>query len=195
MPTQRARRWRRPRKAAPPSTCRTNSVKRRARSKTEAELNLDKTARIDLQLRLSALGHSIGSFDGSLGPRSRAAIGAWQRQSGIVETTYLTPQQHMFLVVQTDPMMAQVRAQYESDKAAAQKRQSAQKAVRTNKTTKKTQTANTSTRKKKTQTASDDVPYKPRNKGGTRVDNGNSGVGAFVGGALLGAAVGAAVGH
>ena len=46
----------------------------------------------------------------ALGPRSRAAIGAWQRQSGIVETTYLTPQQHMFLVVQTDPMMAQVRA-------------------------------------------------------------------------------------
>ena len=92
----------------------------------------------------------------------------------------------MFLVVQTDPMMAQVRAQYESDKAAAQKRQSVQKVVRTNKTTKKTQTANTSTRKKKTQTASDDIPYKPRNKGGTRVDNGNSGVGAFVGGALLG---------
>ena len=60
----------------------------------------------------------IGTFDGSLGPRSRAAIAAWQRQSGIVETTYLTPQQHMFLVVQTDPMMAQVRAQYEAQKAA-----------------------------------------------------------------------------
>jgi thiol:disulfide interchange protein len=96
----------------------------------------------------------------------------------------------MFLVVQTDPMMAQVRAQYESDKAAAQKRQ----VVRTNKTTKKTQTANTSTRKKTTRTASGDVPYKPRSKG-TRVNSGDSALGAFVGGALLGAAVGAAVGH
>ena len=99
---------------------------------TEAQLNLDRDSLIDLQLRLSALGFNTGGFDGSLGPRSRAAIGAWQRQSGIVETTYLTPQQHMFLVSQTDPLMAQVRAQYERDKAAAQKRQQAQKTVRTN---------------------------------------------------------------
>ena len=93
---------------------------------TEALLNLDKAGRIDLQLRLERAGPQTGGFDGSLGPRSRAPIAAWQRQSGIVETTYLTPQQHLFLVVQTDPMMAQVRAQYESDKAAAQKRQAVQ---------------------------------------------------------------------
>jgi hypothetical protein len=36
----------------------------------------------------------------------------------MVETTYLTQQQHMFLVVQTDPMMPQIRAQYEAQKAA-----------------------------------------------------------------------------
>jgi peptidoglycan hydrolase-like protein with peptidoglycan-binding domain len=85
---------------------------------TETALSLDKEGRIDLQLRLGALGHVTGGADGALGARSRTAIGAWQRQNGMVETTYLTQQQHMFLVVQTDPMMPQIRAQYESQKAA-----------------------------------------------------------------------------
>ena len=154
---------------------------------------------IDLQLRLSAVGFDTGGFDGSLGPRSRAAIGAWQRQSGIVETTFLTPQQHMFLVNQTDPLMTQVRAQYERDKAAAQKRQQAQKTVRTNtketRTTKATAKTQQTTRKKSTQTANDNIPYKPRNTTRTRVDDGDSsGVGAFAAGALLGTAVGVAIG-
>ncbi len=85
---------------------------------TETALNLDKDGRIDLQLRLGALGHVTGGADGALGAKSRTAIGAWQRQNGMVETTYLTQQQHMFLVVQTDPMMPQIRAQYEAQKAA-----------------------------------------------------------------------------
>jgi hypothetical protein len=85
---------------------------------TETALNLDKEGRIDLQLRLGALGHVTGGADGALGARSRTAIGAWQQQNGMVETTYLTQQQHMFLVVQTDPMMPQIRAQYEAQKAA-----------------------------------------------------------------------------
>ncbi|WEZ82657.1 caspase domain-containing protein [Rhizobium sp. 32-5/1] len=88
---------------------------------TETMINLDKAGRIDLQLRLGALGHVTGGADGALGAKSRMAIGAWQRQSGMIETTYLTPQQHLFLIVQTDPMMAQVRARYETDKAAAAK--------------------------------------------------------------------------
>ena len=170
---------------------------------TEAQLNLNRDSLIDLQLRLSAVGFDTGGFDGSLGPRSRAAIGAWQRQSGIVETTFLTPQQHMFLVNQTDPLMTQVRAQYERDKAAAQKRQQAQKTVRTNtkeaRTTKATvknqQTAGKSTRRKSTQTADDNIPYRPRNTTRTRVDDGDSNaVGGFAAGALLGTAVGVAIG-
>jgi uncharacterized caspase-like protein len=85
---------------------------------TETALNLDRDGRIDLQLRLGALGHVTGGADGALGAKSRTAIGAWQQQNGMVETTYLTQQQHMFLVVQTDPMMPQIRAQYEAQKAA-----------------------------------------------------------------------------
>jgi uncharacterized caspase-like protein len=165
---------------------------------TEAQLDLNRDSLIDLQLRLSALGFSTGGFDGSLGPRSRTAIGAWQRQSGIVETTFLTPQQHMFLVAQSDPLMAQVRAQYESDKAAAQQRAKAQKAAAAAaaKATKKSQqAAGTTTRKKQPTQTADDIPYKPRNSTRTRVDDGDDGgVGAFAAGALLGTAVGVVVG-
>ncbi|MCV9967522.1 caspase family protein [Pararhizobium sp. BT-229] len=93
---------------------------------TEATLNLDRESRIDLQLRLGALGHVTGGADGALGTKSRNAIGSWQRQNGLVETTYLTQQQHMFLVVQTDPMMPQIRAQYESQKAAIANRKAQQ---------------------------------------------------------------------
>lgn len=172
---------------------------------TEAEIDLDKKERIDLQLRLSALGYDTGGFDGSLGPRTRTAIGAWQKDTGIVQTTYLTPQQHMFLVVQTDPMMAQVRADYQAGLAAAAKRTKPQETVKTTTTKKGSQTASrttTTTTKKKqqvasgtkrrTQTAQDDIPYKPRHS--TVESSDDSGVGTFAAGALLGTAVGIAIG-
>ena len=152
---------------------------------TEGQLNLDKSARIDLQLRLSALGHSIGTFDGSLGPRSRAAIGAWQRQSGIVETTYLTPQQHMFLVVQTDPMMAQVRAAVREQQGRRPEAPAgAEGGPHRQDHQEDADRQQLDPQEEDTQTANDDIPYKRRT--GTRVDNGDSGVGTFVGGALLG---------
>ncbi|WP_438751977.1 caspase family protein [Pararhizobium sp. O133] len=105
---------------------------------TEMTLDLDKEGRIDLQLRLGALGHVTGGADGALGAKSRLAITAWQKQNGLIETSYLTQQQHLFLVVQTDPLMPQIRAQYEADKAAAlaaslRKAQVRQKAASQNK--------------------------------------------------------------
>jgi uncharacterized caspase-like protein len=173
-------------------------------AETEALLELDRQGKIDLQLRLSAVGHSTGGFDGSIGPRSRKAIAAWQRQNGIVETTYLTPRQHLFLVAETDPLMAQVRARYESEKAAAEKaaaakRQAPQKVVKTTTKKKSQQAATTTTRKKPTQTANDDIPYKPRPTTGgsqpTKVDDGSSAAGSFAAGALLGTALGVAIGN
>lgn len=169
---------------------------------TEAELNLDKKGRIDLQLRLSALGYDPGGFDGSLGPRSRTAIGSWQKESGIVQTTWLTPQQHMFLVVQTDPMMAQVRADYQASLAKAAKadsvtttKKSTQTATKTT-TKKKSQVASTTTTKHKTKTTEtaqqDDIPYKPRKKSAPAATEDDT-AGTFAAGALLGAAVGIAI--
>lgn len=169
-------------------------------AETEAALKLDRDGRIDVQLRLNALGHDTGGFDGSLGPRSRTAIGDWQKQNGIVQTGYLTQQQHLVLVVQSDPAMTEVRARYEAEKAAWAARQK-QKATAAAKPTTKTaakstttgkqQVATTTRRKPGTQTA-DDVPYRPRptNEGPV----GNS-AGSFAAGALLGTGLGLVIGN
>ena len=168
------------------------SSRHQARPETEALLNLDKKARIDLQMRLSALGHSTGGYDGSLGPQSRTAINAWQRQSSIVETE-LSDATATYVPGRRRPirLMPQVRAQYEAEQAAARKAAS-QKTTTTKKvanktTTKKTQQTATTTTKKKQSTAQ----YKPRNQSTSN----DAAVGAFVGGALLGTALGAAIGN
>lgn len=101
---------------------------------TEAAIGLDRQGRIDLQLRIEALGNELGRIDGNIGPQTRQAIGVWQEKNGLPQTTYLTREQLAFLVIQTDPMMDQVRARYAADqaRAAAPKKQVVQK-VRTQK--------------------------------------------------------------
>jgi uncharacterized caspase-like protein len=169
---------------------------------TEAQLKLDKTGRIDLQLRLSALGHATGGADGSLGPKSRSAIAGWQRQSGIIETTYLTPQQHLFLVVQTDPLMAQARAQYEKSKAATarQPQKTKKTAKQATQRKKPQQTARQTTRQATRQTTkqagrqttkqTERQPVR-RQQGGGFLDSPEGA--AFVGG-LVGGAIGGIIG-
>lgn len=97
---------------------------------SEGAIGLDRAGRIDLQLRLSALGLDTGGIDGVVGPRSRASIATWQEQNRIPSTGFLTPDQHAYLVLLTEPMMASVRAKYESDQAAARERQRQQAAER-----------------------------------------------------------------
>ena len=169
-------------------------------AETEAALKLDRDGRVDLQLRLNALGYDTGGFDGSLGARSRTAIGNWQKQNNIIQTGYLTPEQHMVLVVQSDPMMADVRARYEAEKAAwaarpktAAAKPAAKTAAKTT-TVKKQQVATkTATRRKPTQTADDNIPYRPRGTGqGQPVDNS---AGSFAAGALLGTGLGLVIGN
>jgi peptidoglycan hydrolase-like protein with peptidoglycan-binding domain len=154
---------------------------------TEALLNLDKAGRSDLQLTPGALGHMTGGADGSLGPKSRSAIAAWQRQSGITETSYLTPQQHLFLVVQTDPMMAQVRAQYEKDKA----REAA--VVKPQKTTKQATAKQTTTRKQQT-TQRKTTRQQVVREGPVRRQSGGGFLDSPGGAALVGGIVGGAIG-
>jgi len=99
---------------------------------TESAIGLDRQGRIDLQLRIEALGNELGRIDGNIGPQTRQAIGIWQAKNGLPQTTYLTREQLAFLVIQTDPMMEAVRARYAADqaRAAAPKKQVVQK-VRT----------------------------------------------------------------
>lgn len=101
---------------------------------TEAAIGLDRQGRIDLQLRIEALGNELGRIDGNIGPQTRQAIGVWQEKNGLPQTTYLTREQLAFLVIQTDPMMDQVRARHAADqaRAAAPKKQVVQR-VRTQK--------------------------------------------------------------
>ncbi|MCA3557355.1 MAG: peptidoglycan-binding protein, partial [Rhodobacter sp.] len=44
------------------------------------------TDRQDLQRRLTAAGFDTGGTDGVIGPKTRAAISAWQRRNGIPAT-------------------------------------------------------------------------------------------------------------
>ncbi|MER9436564.1 caspase family protein [Mesorhizobium sp. M0618] len=86
---------------------------------TESAIGLDRQGRIDLQLRIEALGNELGRVDGNIGPQTRQAIGIWQAENGLPQTTYLTREQLAFLVIQTDPMMETVRARYAADQARA----------------------------------------------------------------------------
>ena len=86
---------------------------------TEGAIGLDRDGRIDLQLRIEALGNELGQVDGNIGPKTRQAIGVWQSKNGLPQTTYLTREQLAFLVIQTDPMMDAVRAKNAADQARA----------------------------------------------------------------------------
>ena len=99
---------------------------------TESAIGLDRQGRIDLQLRIEALGNELGRIDGNIGPQTRQAIGIWQGKNGLPQTTYLTREQLAFLVIQTDPMMEAVRAKYAADQArAAQPKKQVAQTVRT----------------------------------------------------------------
>ncbi len=159
---------------------------------TEEALGLDRDKRVDLQMRLSALGHETGGYDGSLGPRSRAAIGAWQRQTGIVETTYLTPEQYGFLVLQTDPMMPGLRARVEAEnRKAAEQRRVAQAQVQKRQVA--AQRVKQRSQTQRVRQPREERRYIDEGGGGGSVFN-DPAAGAFVGG-LLGGAIGSALKH
>ncbi|RWM40913.1 caspase family protein [Mesorhizobium sp.] len=84
---------------------------------TEGAIGLDRNGRIDLQLRIEALGNELGQVDGNIGPKTRQAIGVWQGKNGLPQTTYLTREQLTFLTIQTDPMMDAIRAKNAADQA------------------------------------------------------------------------------
>lgn len=88
---------------------------------TENAIGLDRQGRIDLQLRVEALGNELGRIDGNIGAKTRQAIGDWQEGNGLPPTTFLTREQLAFLVIQTDPMMEAVRAKHEADQAGVDK--------------------------------------------------------------------------
>lgn len=55
----------------------------------EAELGLTRATRAELQRRLALIGYDPRGVDGVLGPLSREAIAAWQRDFGFHQTGYV----------------------------------------------------------------------------------------------------------
>ena len=59
----------------------------------EESLGLSREDRVRVQRGLESAGGSVGSVDGVFGPRTRAALRAWQESRGLTSTGYLTREQ------------------------------------------------------------------------------------------------------
>jgi uncharacterized caspase-like protein len=117
----------------------------------ERSIGLTRQGRGRVQLALTLLGYSTGGTDGVLGPRSRAAISAWQTDQGETGTGYLTSRQHAALLDAAEPKLvawdaeqkriAAERAQQEAA-AAAKNQQTQTSSYATTTKTKKDRAAN-----------------------------------------------------
>jgi uncharacterized caspase-like protein len=107
-----------------------------APEQVERSIGLTRQGRSRVQLALTLLGYSTGGTDGVLGPKSRAAISAWQTDQGEAATGYLTSRQHAALLDAAGPKLtawdaeqkriAAERAQQEAAAAAAAKNRQTQ---------------------------------------------------------------------
>ena len=66
----------------------------------EAALKLTRAQRVSVQKALSAYGLDVGTADGVFGPRTRAAVTAYQRAENHLETGYLTRDQAKHLLAE-----------------------------------------------------------------------------------------------
>jgi len=85
---------------------RTEADARRQGEAAEAALRLGDRDRKHVQVALTSLGYDTRGADGSLGPRTRQMIAAWQKKQGMPETGYLTGPQVAALRQQAAPALA-----------------------------------------------------------------------------------------
>ena len=90
----------------------------------ERSLGLNRQGRSRAQLALTLLGYKTGGTDGNFGPKTRAAISAWQADQHETATGYLTAKQHAALLDAAGPKLAawdadQKRKAAEAQQAAA----------------------------------------------------------------------------
>jgi peptidoglycan hydrolase-like protein with peptidoglycan-binding domain len=67
----------------------------------ESLLDLTRSERVDMQVRLTRLGYDTARTDGTFGPGTRRAIAAWQGDEGLAVTGYLTADQVRLIRVET----------------------------------------------------------------------------------------------
>jgi peptidoglycan hydrolase-like protein with peptidoglycan-binding domain len=94
-----------------------------AAEEVERSLGLNRQGRSRVQLALTLLGYKTGGTDGSFGPKSRAAISAWQTAQHETATGYLTATQHAALLDAAAPKLAAWDAEQKRKVAEAQARQ------------------------------------------------------------------------
>ncbi len=82
---------------------------------TESAIGLDREGKIDLQERLLAIGYNPGNADGNLGAATRRAIGVWQKENNLPQTTFLTRKQYVRLQLDTDVAVQSYRARRASE--------------------------------------------------------------------------------
>jgi len=90
---------------------------------TERGIGLTRPGRGRVQLALTLLGYKTGGTDGSFGPRTRAAISAWQADQHETATGFLTPKQHAALLDAAAPKLAAWDAEQKRRLAEAQAEQ------------------------------------------------------------------------
>lgn len=86
---------------------------------SESMLGLDKRGRVDLQLRLQVLGYDVGDITDAFGPKTRQAIGDWQRSQGMPPSTFFTLKQRSRLIAETQALMEAAHPKATTKKAKA----------------------------------------------------------------------------
>lgn len=90
----------------------TDTPKARA-ERGEQALDLNRSARQDIQRDLSLLGFNTRGIDGIFGPGTRGAIGAWQQDQGFERTGFLTREQVALLDEQAQRRADELQAEAE----------------------------------------------------------------------------------
>ncbi|MEL6958592.1 MAG: peptidoglycan-binding domain-containing protein [Pseudomonadota bacterium] len=89
----------------------------------EEALQLNRTARRDIQADLTLLGYNTRGVDGIFGPGTRGAIVNWQQENGFPQTSYLTRDQISLLNAQAARRQAEIDAEEARQQAAAEQRE------------------------------------------------------------------------
>ncbi|MCH2094586.1 MAG: caspase family protein [Rhodobacteraceae bacterium] len=87
---------------------------------TESALNLRRSDRREIQIRLTLLGHKLGGADGLWGKKTRSAISAWQETSGHAPTGYVTRDQIAILEQDSETLYQSHLKKIAARNAAAQ---------------------------------------------------------------------------
>ena len=96
-------------------------------AEVEAAIGLTRSARREIQERLSVLGHDPRGIDGVFGPGTRAAISAWQGTAALPQNGYLTQDQIARVKAQSETGLAAYRAEQVRKREEARKREETRK--------------------------------------------------------------------